>query len=76
VAAIIQNIAGFPFFVQVAMGIWIVLIIIAGLAMLTCLGFMLSGQGRGLEEVTFPLFVGLIWSIIGMGLTYLLGVFL
>lgn len=75
-ATIVQTIAEFPFFIQVAMGIWVVLIILAGLVFLTCLGFMMSGRGQGLEEVTRPIFIGLIWSIIGMGLTYLLGVFL
>ena len=74
--AIIQSIAEFPLFIQAAMGIWVVLIVLAGLVLLTCLGFKMSGRGQGLEEVTLPIFIGLIWSIIGMGLTYLLGVFI
>jgi hypothetical protein len=76
VAAIIQVIAGFPFFIQVAMGIWVVLIILSALVFLTCLGFMMTGRGQGLEEVTVPMLIGLIWSMIGIVLTYLLGVFL
>lgn len=73
---VIQSIAEFPFFIQVAMGIWVVLIILSALVFLTCVGFLLSGRGQGLEEVTAPVLIGLVWSTIGIGLTYLLGLFL
>jgi hypothetical protein len=75
-AAIIQNIGEFPFFVQVAMGIWVVLIILSALVFLTCLGLMISDRGEKLKELTISILVGFIWSIVGIGLTYVLGAFL
>lgn len=75
-AAIIQNIGEFPFFVQVAMGIWVVLIILSALVFLTCLGLLISDRGEKLKELTVSILVGFLWSIVGIGLTYVLGVFL
>lgn len=75
-AAIVQNIAEFPFFVQIAVGIWIVLIILSALVFLTCLGLLMSIRQERVKVLTVSIFVGLIWSIIGIGLTYLLGIFL
>jgi hypothetical protein len=75
-AAIIQNIGEFPFFVQVAMGIWVVLIILSALVFLTCLGLLISDRGEKLKELTISILVGFIWSIVGIGLTYVLGAFL
>lgn len=75
-AAIIQNIGEFPFFVQVAMGIWVVLIILSALVFLTCLGLLISDRGEKLKELTVSILVGFIWSIVGIGLTYVLGAFL
>ena len=74
--ATIQNIAEFPFFVQVAMGIWVVLIILSALVFLTCLGLVMSGREEKLKELTVSILVGLVWSTVGIGLTYVLGVFL
>jgi len=76
VAAILQNIAEFPFFVQVAMGIWVVLIILSALVFLTCLALVISDRGEKLKVLTVSILVGFIWSIVGIGLTYILGVFL
>ena len=74
--AIVQSIGEFPFFVQVAMGIWVVLIILSALVFLTCLGLMISDRGEKLKELTISILVGFIWSIVGIGLTYVLGAFL
>ena len=75
-AAIVQNIAEFPLFVQIAIGIWIVLITLSALVFLTCLGLLVSGREERVKVLTVSIFIGFIWSIIGIGLTYVLGIFL
>lgn len=74
--AITQTAAEFPLYLQVAIGIWIVLLILSALAFLTCFGLYLSEGDDRMGYMAVSMFASFVWSVIGAGVTYLAGAFI